>query len=421
MQKYVVITAAVLMQLALGGIYAWSTFVPALIRDYSFTSFQTQLIFGLTIASFTLTMTAASRVLQAWGPRTTSTIGGVLFGAGHLLAAVSGGSYFWILLGIAGLSGMGIGFGYMCPLSTSIAWFPERKGLITGIVVAGFGAGAVALSSAANAALTAGVEVLQLLGWVGSIAGGVILLAALFLRLPADLVPQQAADPKNATAGASVPTETSLPTQAFLRTRTFRFLSAAMFCGTFAGLLVIGNLGPMAIFRGGSPQTAAAAVAAFAVGNGLGRLSWGWLFDRYQQTILPISLWTLAVAVTILTLPALTPALFPVVSLAVGFGFGANFVLFAAAIAQKYGRSGLARYYPWVFLFYGLAGIMGPSIGGVLVDRSGTFHGAVWLAALVASAGALLVRPVNIRPASLSQHSSAWKRTPAADDGSHNG
>ncbi len=405
MQKYFIAAAAVVIQLALGGIYAWSSFVPALISEYHLTSMQTQLIFGLTIACFTVSMTAASKVLTVLGPRLTSTIGGALFGAGHLLASQSGGSYLLLLIGIAGISGIGIGFGYICPMSTSIAWFPQRKGLITGIVVAGFGAGAVVLSNVVNAALAAGIDVLPIFGWIGVVYGVVVVAAAQFLSLPKGYEPKALGRDQNTVS------------EDFLRSRAFKLLSAAMFCGTFAGLLVVGNLGPMALIRGASGQLATWSVAAFAIGNGLGRLSWGWLFDRYQQMVLPLSLWALAVVVTVLTLSGLPMFLFPFVAGAIGFGFGANFVVFAATITQRFGPQGLARYYPWVFLFYGLAGISGPAMGGLLFDLSGSYQGAVWLAAIVASFGALLVRGAvtKVNPVK-HERAQGWNQNATAED-----
>ena len=158
--KYVLL-ASTAIQLCLGGVYAWSTFIGPLQQHYGFTAAQTQCIFGVTIATFSLAMIPAGRLLPRYGPRCLTIISGILFALGYLIAAMSEGNFVLMLLGIGVIAGAGIGFGYVCPLVTSLAWYPHKRGLVIGFVVAGFGAGAVVLTTASTAAFAHGIGVLQ--------------------------------------------------------------------------------------------------------------------------------------------------------------------------------------------------------------------------------------------------------------------
>ncbi|HMA62058.1 MAG TPA: MFS transporter, partial [bacterium] len=163
--KWVNLIAGIIIQTILGGIYAWSIFVPHLINNYGLSKGQCGTIFGVSIAVFTLAMTLAGRILSRRGPRFTASIGAVLFLVGYLIASFSGGSFIILLVGIGLFAGSGIGFGYVCPLSVGMQWFPKHKGFITGVAVAGFGGGAIILSSVASHFLNAGMNVLIFFRW----------------------------------------------------------------------------------------------------------------------------------------------------------------------------------------------------------------------------------------------------------------
>ncbi|MGC9313931.1 MAG: MFS transporter, partial [Sediminispirochaetaceae bacterium] len=176
--RWVVLAASVVTQTILGGIYAWSTFVPALIERYGLNNAGSSFIFGLTIGVFTVSMTFAGRLLKQKGPRLTANISAILYMTGYLIASVSGGDYLILLISLGLITGAGIGFGYVGPLSVGMKWFPDRKGLITGITVAGFGGGAVILSTVAGVFIDSGVDVLVFFRWMGFVLGAVLIIAA---------------------------------------------------------------------------------------------------------------------------------------------------------------------------------------------------------------------------------------------------
>jgi len=361
--KYIILLASVLIQTCIGGLYAWSEFVPALTQTHGLSTAQTQLIFGTLIAVFTVSMVVAGRLLNRIGPRWIAAIGGLAFGGGYWIASRSGGHFGLLLLGVGVVTGIGTGFCYVCPLTMCAKWFPERKGLVTGIAVAGFGGGAVLLSQLIELFFSRGMGVLEVFGSIGILYGIVIVIAALTFRMPG----------RTATEGPSI--EFGILT----RDHYFWGLALAMFAGTFAGLLIIGNLKPLVLSAGLTSSTATIAISAFAIGNAFGRISWGWITDKLGTTVIPVSLAFLALMVLLTWLFISSAPGAIILSAMLGAGFGACFVVYAAQTASHYGADHLAAVYPLVFLTYGLSGLIGPWMGGWIYDHTQDYSDALAL------------------------------------------
>ncbi|HSW51417.1 MAG TPA: MFS transporter [Bryobacteraceae bacterium] len=379
--RWIVLGASLVIQTCLGAVYAWSAFVPALKRDHGLTGGQAGLVFGVTIAVFTVAMVFAGRMQESRGPRPVASVGAALFGAGYLLASFSGGSFPILLASLGVLAGAGTGFGYVCPLTTSVRWFPRHKGLIAGVAVAGFGGGAVLLSGVAGSLLARGVPVLDLFRLVGLVYGAATLAGALLLRTP---------EPPGAAA------QPLLPFRVLTASREFRSLAIGMFAGTFGGLLVVGNLGPMGLAAGLPSDMAILSIQVFALGNAAGRVGWGWLHDRVGRPALPISLLALLSAIVALA-AAESAAAFVGMAGVTGFCFGACFVLYAAQVSAAFGYTRLGGIYPFIFLAYGFSGLTGPAFGGWIHDLTGGFTLAVVAAAAILALGAAAVHQAGRR------------------------
>jgi OFA family oxalate/formate antiporter-like MFS transporter len=373
-KKYSVLAASLVVQVCLGGLFAWSAFVNPLMEGYGFTATRTQAVFGITVAMFTVTMIAAGRLEQRFGPRPVAAVGGVLFGAGYIVAGFSGGSFFGVVLGISLLSGAGIAMGYVCPLATLIRWFPAKKGFITGVSVAGFGAGAILLSQVACALFRGGMDVLVVFRWIGGTYGIAVVAAAMFLDVP-DGWDDGACD-------------NGMELWRISKDMVFRSLLVGMFCGTFAGLIVIGNLKPIGLEAGLSVRMAELAISVFAVGNAAGRICWGWFTDKFGKWAVPASLLWLGLSVGGLFVAHGGQMHFIIAAGCVGFGFGGCFVIYVTRVASIYGSGAVGTLYPVVFLVYGFAALIGPVVAGMLYDTSKTYWGAIGLAMCVAGAGA---------------------------------
>ncbi len=375
--KYIVLVSSILIQMCLGGLYAWSTFVPSLRTDYHLTTAQTQIIFGLMIATFTIIMNFAGRMQERWGPRPVVIICGVLFFLGYLIASVSNGQFWVLLLGIGIVAGAATGFGYVCPLATCMKWFPSRKGLVTGLSVGGFGGGAILLSWVVDGLLTLNINTLEIFRIIGIGYGVCILIASIFMVVPTKLVTHT--------------TNLSREIRKIVRTRPFWGSIAGMLTGTFAGLLIIGNLMPIALSFDFSFETAALAITAFSIGNASGRVVWGWVFDKIHDTTIILSLVVLAICSLILSWSGHSTVFFLVASFLVGFSFGSCFVLHATLVAHLYGTRYVGSVYPLIFLAYGFSGIAGPTVGGTLFDFLGGYVEAIWVSAAIAALGSILV------------------------------
>lgn len=379
MKKYFSLAAAIISMICLGGMYSWSIYVAPLKAQYGLTTAQTQWIFSITVAVFTLMMVGAGRLQHAYGPKRLVLAGAGLFGAGYWLAAWSNGQFLLLVLGIGVLSGAGIGMAYLAALSTPVQWFPRQKGLITGIAAAGFGGGAVVCSMLVERLLVAGMPVEKIFGVIGSSYGLVLACAALGFAVPPDR--QQ-----------PLPENQALPLARVMRDRRLWTLCAGMFTGTCAGLLAIGNLKPMGLASGASESAATLGISLFALGNAIGRVGWGRLADRIKgPRILAGSLLALALSVILLLPGAGHDGVFAVLALLIGMNFGANFVLYAAEVLRLYGARHFGQIYPLVFLSYGVAGIFGPLLGGRLFDSMRTYAVAILLAALLCAGGAGII------------------------------
>ncbi len=380
--KILVLIAVVLSQGCLGSLYAWSAYVPSLQVGYGFTATQTQLIFGGLVLGNTLLMVYAGRLLKKTGPRALVVLSALLFAGGYLLAGFSGGSFGLIFLGIAVLFGLSIGFGYVSLLKVCMEWFPEREGLASGFAVAGFGGGAIAVSALVERFLAAGYDVLNIFKVIGAAGGLIILISSPLMRLPDNREEEEE--------------ERGRPIIEVLVDRTVWLLFFAMFAGTFTGLVVAGNLTPIALEGGLSDKLAVYAVGVFSIGNAGGRLVWGWGADLFGAKTIPASLGLLALGVLGVLLFS-SPPFFYLSVILVGLCFGASFVIYVTYIAEIYGASGVGDVYPLVFIAQGISGVFGPALAGLSSDITGSFVPALALALLVATAASTVTLYVFFR------------------------
>lgn len=401
--KWVVLSAGCLFQMILGGIYAWSEFVPLLTAGYGLTTSQCGLIFGATIAVFTCVMIPAGRFMQRHGARLSALVGALLFAAGYLIASLSEGGFIPLFLGLSVVTGAGIGFGYICPLTVCMQWFPDKKGLVTGVSVAGFGAGAMLLSLVAEYLLvTRAMDVMHVFRVVGIGSGLIAACSAMLLR-----------EPRHGRSAANLGPadgDTSLP-PGLLRSPNFALLCLGMFCGTFAGLLVVGNLKPIALSLGLGNSAATLAISVFALGNALGRIGWGQVHDRIgtRRTIV-LSQAFLGLSMLLFVLPSTPPFVFAAVLLT-GLGFGGCFVVYASSVVDLFGMRMFPRLYPVCFLWYGLAALIGPPLGGMVADATGSYATSIVMSVVLVLATAPLTWRFFRLPHAASENAAAGEMT----------
>ena len=368
------VLSSVLIMCCAGSVYAWSIFVAPLRSAFGLSAAQTQLIFGCIIAIFSISMLFVGRIERRLGPRMTAITGAVLFSAGYLLASFSGGNVILILLGIGVISGAGMGFGYVTVLTTLVKWFPDRKGLATGIAVAGFGSGAILLSRIAQPILDGGWPVTDVFMAIGIIYGVIFVVSALFISAPA------AANEATAEKPVSI--------RALAGDKRFWVLCYTFFAGSFAGLMFIGNLKPIGLTHGISDNAAVMAIVLVSVGNAAGRILWGQIYDTIGgKRSVAIALALLSVLTLALLSGITNDIAFLSLCLVIGLCYGANFVLYASDVSGIYGIYQLGIIYPVVSLAYGISGIIGPLAGGLFFDVTGSYLLPIILAAAICLTG----------------------------------
>jgi len=374
------VVAGVVTMLALGSIYAWSIYVPRLTSGYGYSTGETQLVFGVFIAVFTIAMVFGRSLLARYGCKKLAFGSALLYSAGYVFLYLSGMHFIVLLLGISIMTGIATGFGYLISISVPVEWFPNRKGLVMGLISAGFGGGAILESLFAQKLFNGGVELPLVFLIIGLTKGGLLLIASFFIDRPE----------KEATVSSLVPLTRLLKEGRFLN------LFIGIFTGTFAGLLVIGNLKPIGEQFPINETTLVLGITVFSVANFSGRLFWGWINDYVSgKVLIPLSIILMGGFTFLTGFLTLTPFLYILFAFAVGFSFGANFVIYAKETAQVYGLANLSKVYPFVFLGYGISGIAGPFTGGFLRDLFGSYQNPALVAfilCVVVFVGMLLFR-----------------------------
>lgn len=374
MGRYLTTVASFVIMICLGGVYAWSIVASRLVKQYGFSTSQSQIIFGLLIAVFPITMIFVGRLGKKIKAKHIGYISGILFFVGNMVASYSYGNFILVLLGIGLITGIAIGFGYWVSLTIPVQLFPEKKGLITGVTSAGFGLGAVIMSALSEKFLSNGKSVLELFKIIGISYGFIIFLCS-------NLIVQH-----------TIKTEsTKIRISEYIKQPSFKKLFLGIFLGTFAGLLIIGNIKILGSQSGIVSNILVLGVSLFAIANFSGRLFWGFIAD-YIGTGLSVFMALLiqSVAIMMLNIVDLHDNSYLLISFIIGFGFGGNFVLFARETAQIFGVDNLGIVYPYIFLGYAIAGITGPFIGGLIFDITETYFSAIILSSLMSFAGGML-------------------------------
>lgn len=420
--RWLVVAGGIVIQVCLGAIYAWSAFTAKLtVEPYAFTRTQTQVIFSVGLLTFAVVMAlVAGKWQKKSGPRVVAATGGLVLGVGYLVAGLGGTSFAVMLLGVGVLGGAGIGLAYVCPIAALVKWFPDKKGMITGLAVAGFGFGALIWIKLTGGFqfgpvnLTPGWAGLYGAGWTvnqvfvlyGILFAVLVGLGSLVMVNPPDGWKPEGWTPPAAPANTGGVEFTS---GEMVRTAQFWELFIIFAVGALAGLMVIGIIslfGIEALTQRGMPQAEATVVAATAMGlfyalcNGLGRIVWGTISDTLgrKHSIALMSLLQGIMMILFFFVGGTEWGLYLGAAF-IGFNFGGNFALFPAATADLFGNGNVGVNYPWVFLSYGVGGVVGPLLGGVMGD-SGAWIWAFIPAgvACIAAAGLALALHPPVRP-----------------------
>jgi len=393
--RWLIALAAVVMQICLGAAYGWSVFVAPLIATTGWTLTAVSLNFTLAIAFLGVGTIIGGLWQDRAGPRPVATVAGIIYGASYLLGAyfASAQSLGGMYLSYGVLGGIGMGMGYITPVATITKWFPDRRGLMTGVAVAGYGAGALVMSPFAARSIAArGVPAtFAILGFVYLI---LVVLAAQFYRNPPEGWRPAGWQPSGAVAKAA--TTYDFTVGEAMRRPQFWMLWLMLFLNVSAGIMIISQASPMAQqLVHTTPMQAAAMVGLISIFNGAGRVFWAWVSDYIGRARVYLLLYAVQ-AVVFFMLPSLTNlTLFSLAFAIIGLCYGGGFGTMPSFTADFFGSRYMGGIYGWILLAWGAGAIPSPILIARLRQNTGRYDVAIYTLAgvmLVAMVLPLLVR-----------------------------
>jgi OFA family oxalate/formate antiporter-like MFS transporter len=395
---------ALLMTLALGTLYAWSVFVAPLEAEFGWKRAQTSAVFTIAVLMFASSFILAGRLQDKFGPFWVAVTGSVLVSAGFLLCTFTYSlPYLFFCYGVLG--GIGNSFGYSTVVPVIAKWFPDKRGLAVGLALAGYGGGSAVFGPIAN------LWMIPHLGWRATFAAfGLILLVmtmtgAFLLRNP-----PQGYTPKGWTPSTRRHEQSAheFTPGEVLRTPSFYLMWCGFGFGSTAGLMVISQLVPFATSQG-IPGAALATLGLVvgALGNVSGRILSGWISDALGRlNTLRVILVIATAAMPILYRVGANVAALYVMVFVVYFCYGAQGAVNPTTVADFWGMRNAGVNYSLLFTAWGVAGTIGPTIGGVFYDRYRNYEAAFYAASLLAGV-ALACELMARRPRAPSNAASA--------------
>jgi OFA family oxalate/formate antiporter-like MFS transporter len=392
--RWVIAVAGIFMQIALGAVYAWSVFRVPLSKQFGWSISEVTLTFTISIFMLGVSAFFGGLWLNRKGPRIVALTGGLLYGAGVFLASFSDHYLWWLYLTYGVIGGIGLGFGYIVPIAVLVKWFPDRRGLITGIAVGGFGAGALVTAPVATR-LIEGVGVLQTFAYLGIAFLIVTVVSSYFLQNPPEGWRPEGWLPTTSQSSQRAAREFTLGEA--LKTRQWWILWLLLFLNTSAGISVISQEAPLfQELAGVSAVVAASMVGVASIGNAVGRVFWAWISDLITRraTFLVILLlqvflfWIFPDISSVVTLTILTF----IILMCYGGGFGTM----PAFTADYFGPKNVGPIYGLMLTAWGFASAFGPLLIAQMRQLSGVYRGGLHFIAGVMAVSMLL--PIMLSP-----------------------
>ena len=389
-KRWFIAIATIVMQLALGTVYAWSVYKKPLMAAHGWSETGTQVTYIILMMAAGFSVALGGNLVDRKGPRFVATIGGILFGIGTLLAGLADatGSLTLLYVGYGLIGGIGNGFGYVTPIVTLVRWFPDKRGLVTGLAVMGFGAGSFLIGQLVPSMIMK-IGVANTFYFWGVIFLIVVTGAAQFYRNPpAGWLPK--GFQPTAAKGRSL--ADSITFHHALKTRKMWTLWAILFLNCSAGLGLISQLSPMAqdVIRNtiqGEPtpdQLKAIAIQAgtilaiASIFNGLGRLGWAWTSDAIGRKAVFLIMF-MSQAVLYMLLPRIdTVYVFAGMACFLLSCYGGGFATMPAFAADTFGPAYIGKIYGVILTAWGAGGLSGPLIFARVKEVSQSYEMAVF-------------------------------------------
>lgn len=384
------------MNLALGAVYAWSIFVRPLEEEFGWTRADVSITFMVLVAVFGITFIIGGRIQDKLGPTKVSFIGATLNAIGFFMAGYTN-SIGWMVFWLGIVAATGQGFGYATPIPVMSKWFPDRRGLAVGLAVAGYGGGSAIFGP------LGGNWLIPTYGWrttffvFGIIFFVMGMVATWLLQNPQPGYKPEGWVPAPATKVAASKYE--YPPSEAIKTPTMWFMWLAYALGTSSGLMVISQLVPFARVQGHPIELATTAIFVGALGNASGRILSGWMSDALGRlNVLRLMIGISAFAMFILPHVGASAAGLFIMVFVIYWCYGTQLSVNASTAADFWGTKNVGANYGLLFTAWGVAGLIGPRIGGRMFDIYGNYQYAFYTGAAICAA-ALVFELIARRPA----------------------
>jgi OFA family oxalate/formate antiporter-like MFS transporter len=400
--RWFIALSAVGIHISIGSVYAWSNFTNPLKQMFGWSDQEVALTFSIAILFLGLSAAFLGHFVEKHGPRKAGLLAATFFGigiAGSGLAVVLESKYLlYLFYGVLG--GIGLGVGYIAPVSTLVKWFPDRRGLATGLAIMGFGF-AAAISSPVMNSLIGSVGVSNTFYILGAVYFVIMALSSLYLEKPPEGWMPEGFKEK-VKAGKAKPSMdlSQLTANEAIKTRRFWYLWMMLFINVTCGIAVLAVAKPLAMESIGIDQAAAAAlVGAIGVFNGLGRIGWASASDYIGRPNTYTSFFVLQIMIFFFLPNVSLKWLFMGMLIIVYTCYGGGFACIPAYIGDLFGTKQLGAIHGYILTAWAAAGLVGPLFAAYIKDTTGSYEGSLTFFAglfVIALAVSLLVR-IDIR------------------------
>ena len=378
--------AALGINLVMGVLYSWGVIKKALVSDWGWTNTEAALPFTVSAAVFAFTMIFAGRAQDKFGPRVVTIFAGIMLGAG-LIASGFVTSQMMMVMTFGVIGAIGIGLGYSAATPCAMKWFESsKKGMIAGIVVAGVGLSPVYITPI-TASLLKSYGIPDTFKILGGFATVVVILLSFFLKNPSEVVAPKAA----ANQPAPAPKGNDFTWDQVTRTPQFYLLWIMYLLAATAGLMLIAHLPSIAVAQADWKTAGFMLVVILSIFNAVGRLGAGVLSDKVGRTRAMMIVFMLQAVNMFLFMFYTSIPLLIVGSAIAGLAYGAVFSLFPTTTAEFFGMKNLGVNYGLIFTGWGVAGVIGPMLGGIVADKTGAYSNGFIVAGVFLVIATLLV------------------------------
>ena len=391
--RWLIALAGVFFQVALGAVYAWSVFRAPLAKQFGWSISEITLTFTISIFVLGFAAFLGGLWLNRKGPRIVALTGGALYGLGVFLASFTT-KLSWLYLSYGLIGGIGLGLGYIVPVAVLVKWFPDRRGVITGIAVGGFGAGAL-ITAPVAARLIQSVGVLSTFAYLGIAYFAVTTISGAFMQNPPDDWKPEGWSP-TATQASQRAGHDFVLSEA-LKTWQWYALWVLLFLNTCAGISIISQEAPLfQELTGATAIIAASMVGLASIGNAVGRVFWAWVSDLITRRA-TFAIMFVIQAFLFWFLPSIaTVTLMTIIAFVVLMCYGGGFGTMPAFAADYFGPKNVGPIYGLMLTAWSFASAVGPLFIAHMREISGSYHGALHLIAGVMALSVLL--PILVRP-----------------------